>query len=456
MNTRSLRMRLILIVLTPLLLISIIAAVWQFQSTTKRAADIFDRGLLSAALAISRDVALSGGDALSPTTRRLVSDTSGGELFYHVFAPDGVFVTGYATPPATGANLTNDQDDPYYYDALYQSQNVRVLRFRDAMTVDGLSGLFTVTVWQNTQVRAAFVQAEGLRAIAIIALMLATVAAVVWFGVGLGLRPLVDLQNAIAKRTPSELEPIRRGVPIEAQGIVSTLNALLDRVSRRMNSQDEFISNAAHQLRNPIAGILALAEAVEHAPTPEASKSRSKELVQTARDATHLTNQLLSFERARADIPVGGEERINVAALIFDCIKRLPSSAAHEAVDIVAANIPKTLHIKGDRLMLQEAVLNLLTNALTHAGPDLSKIEISATQDDSWVKIMIEDDGQGIEPEKLADAMVRFGQLNAGPGSGLGLSIAAKVLENHAGLLKLTPAKQGLRATMLLQPADNS
>jgi len=99
MKVQSLRTRLIVIILTPLLIISVGAAAWQFRNTTIRAEDIFDRGLLSAALAISRDVALSGGDALAPETRRLIRDTSGGEGFYHIFAPDGVFVTGYATPP---------------------------------------------------------------------------------------------------------------------------------------------------------------------------------------------------------------------------------------------------------------------------------------------------------------------------------------------------------------------
>ena len=448
MNTRSLRMRLILIILIPLLLVSGIAAVWQLQTTTKRAEEIFDRGLLSAALAISRDVALSGGDALSSSTRRLVNDTSGGELFYHVFAPDGVFVTGYATPPALGANLTTGQQDPYYYDAVYQGQAVRVLRFRDAMSVDGLTGLFTITVWQPTQVRASFVQVVGLRAIGVIALIVASVAAIVWFGVGLGLRPLLDLQEAIAKRTPSELEPIRRSVPVEVKGVVSTLNSLLDRVSQRISSKDEFISNAAHQLRNPIAGILALAEAVETAPSAQAAKLRSKELVAAARDATHLTNQLLSFERASGDAPESRRDRIEVSALIAACLTRFNKNVGKQDVDIIAAPASEKIFLRGDALMLQEAILNLLTNALIHGGPTLSRIEISARRRKKNVEIAVQDDGRGIQPEKLDQARVRFGQADAGPGSGLGLSIVERVLESHNGHLNLRLTSNGLRAVI--------
>ncbi len=450
MNTRSLRLRLILIILLPLLLVAGVTALWQVQTTTKRAEDIFDRGLLSAALAISRDVALSGGDALGPSTRRLVSDTSGGELFYHVFAPDGVFVTGYATPPALGANLTADHDEPFYYDAVYQGQDVRVLRFRDAMTVDGLTGLFTITVWQRTQVRASFVQAVGFRAITVIALMVASVAAIVWFGVGLGLRPLLDLQDAIAKRTPSELEPIRRGVPVEVKGVVSTLNSLLERVSRRISSKDEFISNAAHQLRNPIAGILALAEAVENAPNAEAAKRRSKELVTAARDATHLTNQLLSFERANGDANDIRRHPVDVSELIRACMSRIKKDAAGQNVEINVTPMPGPLSVLGDTLMLQEAILNLLNNALVHGGPYLSQIEVSARQNRQTVEITIQDNGRGISPDKLDQALVRFGQADAGPGSGLGLSIVQRVLESHNGRLDLRPAEKGLQAVILL------
>lgn len=150
--------------------------------------------------------------------------------------------------------------DPYYYIALYQGEAVRVLRFQDVTVIS--SGV------------------------------------VVWFGVGLGLRPLLDLESAIARRSPTELEPIRRAVPVEAKGIVQTRNRLLDRISRRISSKDEFISSAAHQLRNPVAGLLARAEAVENAPTPDVAKRRSSELVQAAREACALINKLLSFERA--------------------------------------------------------------------------------------------------------------------------------------------------------------
>ena len=238
MKPRSLRARLTLIILPPLLIISLIAGAWQFHNTTLRAESIFDKGLLSAAIAISRDVALSDGDAISPSTRRLLADTSGGTIFYHVFAPDGVFVTGYSTPPVLPSAAPKGVTDPYYYNSVYQGENVRVLRFQDVTLVSGIAGIFNITVWQNASVRSSFVRNVLSRSFAVIAALVMSVAVVVWFGVRLGLRPLLELERAIAKRTPSELEPIRRAVPTEAQGLVTTLNGLLNRVSRRISSKD--------------------------------------------------------------------------------------------------------------------------------------------------------------------------------------------------------------------------
>ena len=136
----------------------------------------------------------------------------------------------------------------------------------------------------------------------------------------LGLRPLLELERAIAKRTPSELEPIRRAVPTEAQGLVTTLNGLLNRVSRRISSKDEFISNAAHQLRNPMAGVLALAEAVTTAPNPQTAHQRSAELLQAAREASDLTNKLLSFERAGGTDVLRSGSQIDLNQLIVNAV----------------------------------------------------------------------------------------------------------------------------------------
>lgn len=96
---QSLRTRLLVAVVFPLLLVTLAVGTWRVVETNRMAADLFDRTLLSVALSITRDFGIRDGEALSPETVRLLTETSGGQIFYHVMGPDGSFVTGYATPP---------------------------------------------------------------------------------------------------------------------------------------------------------------------------------------------------------------------------------------------------------------------------------------------------------------------------------------------------------------------
>jgi two-component system sensor histidine kinase TctE len=250
----SLRLRLTLIILLPLLLVAGLAGVWQLNNARSTASDVFDRSLQSAALAVTNDVALSGGDALVANTRKILSDTSGGRVYYHVYAPDGVIVAGYATPPVGIPTSADGGLSPVYFNGEYLGREVRGYRMRTRMQVDGFSGVFTTTVWQDVSIRAAFVQDLTLRSLSVISSIILSLALIVWFGIRIGLWPLSDLQQAIDLRSGEDLKPIRRPVPVEVQGIVQTLNRLLGQVTEVMATQNEFISNAAHQLRNPIAG----------------------------------------------------------------------------------------------------------------------------------------------------------------------------------------------------------
>lgn len=449
-RTASLRSRLTLIILIPLLAIALGIGFWAYRNTELRAHDRFDRSLLSTALAISRDIALSGGDALSRETRDLIRDTSGGPVFYHVFAPDGVFVTGYATPPVPGAGAVNDDETQTYFEARYRGETVRVLRLRDAMQIDGLAGDFTFTVWQDTAVRDAFVRDLSRQTFTVIATLIASVGLIVWFGVGIGLRPLLDLQNAISQRSSNDLAPIQRPVPDEVKGIVGTLNTLLSQVSHAMQTKNDFISNAAHQLRNPIAGVLSMAEAVKSAPDPRTAQDRSHDLVDAAKKARNLANQLLTLERANAMIDPSAFETFNLSKNLRQIAQSFSESMANSNAALTLTLPPDDLMIRGDAIMIREAVTNLVNNALMHGGAGLSTIELTLSAGRRMARIDVSDDGAGIEDSEIETALERFGQVKSSEGSGLGLPIAQTVARQHGGALSLASAEEGLRVTMTL------
>src|SRR6056300_1446084 len=131
-SAMSLRLRLFLVILSPLLIVSILLGVWRFEVAQNTSEELFDRSLLAAALAMSRYVAISEGDALSPRTRTLISNAGGGEVFYHVTGPAGIYVTGYAYPPIPPSAQTTEV--PHYFISKYRDEDVRVLRMVEATT----------------------------------------------------------------------------------------------------------------------------------------------------------------------------------------------------------------------------------------------------------------------------------------------------------------------------------
>lgn len=446
----SLRSRLTLIILLPLLAIALAVGAWRIADARKTAADLFDRSLLTTGFAIAADVARSHGNALSIETRDLLADTSGGPVFYHVYAPDGIFVTGYATPPVPlGARPVFDQPITFY-DAVYYGRDVRVLRLLDIATIDNVSGTYTHTVWQDVALRDAFVRDLASRTFIVIAVLIGSLTLIVWFGVNIGLRPLLDLEDAISSRSSGDLRPIRRAVPVETRGIVRRLNSLFSQVETAMEAQNTLISNAAHQLRNPIAGVLAMAEAVRNAPTPDAARARSDELVTSARHAADLANKLLTLERIRAAPDAAIEAPVDVGRVVAQAAETEAPRAARAGVEIAVDAGAGPVVVVADEVMLREAVTNLIDNALRHGGPDLSRVRVATEAQNGEASIRVEDDGRGLDAKDVDTVLARFGQAQPGEGSGLGLSIADAVAARHGGRLDLDTQGPGLGVILSL------
>lgn len=444
----SLRMRLTAIILVPLLAVAFLVGLWQTNNARRTATEVFDRSLLSAALAVANDVLISGGDALSPRTRDILSDTSGGMVFYHVYAPDGVIVAGYATPPVGIAATPVEASGPMTFSATYQGRDVSGVRLQQQGQIDGFSGVFTTTVWQDTSVRAGFVRALVTRTIIAISGLMVSLALIVWFGVGIGLRPLIDLEDAIARRSSDDLAPIQRAVPVEVSGITTTLNRLFGQVSRTMSAQSDFLSNAAHQLRNPIAGILSLAEAVVSAPDGEKAKDRAEELLDAARSAAELSQQLLLLDRAKAISPAREFRSIPFANALQGWVCELEKKS-RIPIDLLVSQDPG--NVSCDPTMVREALRNLVDNAQKHGGSELTGIEVKLDVEHQYVVLCVSDDGRGVTTADIGKVRDRFSQVAPTSGSGLGLSIVEAVAEAHGGDIEVILPAKGLRVVMRLQ-----
>ncbi len=448
MTSRSLRLRLFAIILAPLLALALVIGIWRVGVARDTAQELFDRNLMFVALAVARDVARSDGDAVSPETQDLLARTAGGPVRYHVYAPDGVFVTGFAVPPIAPGQLAGAETFAYY-DATYRGSPVRVLRLRDETSIDGFAGTFTITVWQDLDARNAFILALGMRSGAVIAMLIGAVALLVWFGVRIGLKPLTDLEEAISRRSPEDLSAIQRPVPIEARGIVSQLNALLSRMRATFDAQAAFVSDAAHQLRNPIAGMRALGEAIQSAGSLDDARARAGDLVLAAAHAGDLANRLLTLERARAATGPEDTAPTDIGTLVEDTAAALHASAQARGARLEVDATPGVM-ADVEALMLREALTNLIDNALVHGGAGLTTVRLTLRGTPESLDLTVENDGTGVASSDIPNILARFGQIEPGAGSGLGLSIADAVARRHGGRLVVHPRSDGFAVTISL------
>ncbi|WP_022706391.1 sensor histidine kinase [Paracoccus zeaxanthinifaciens] len=449
----SLRLRLFLLILSPLLVASVLLGIWRYQVARDTSDLLFDRGLLAAALAISRDVAISEGDALSPATRSVISDAGGGEVFYHVTGPGGIYVTGYAYPPSWRVPDAVD-GRPQYAVATYRGEPVRILRMSETTTIDNLTGQTVVTVWQRMSDRYAFARQLSYRAAVLIGALMATLAVVVWFGVQRGLSPLRGLRDAIERRSPDDLTPIRRPVPSEVRGVVATLNRLFGQVQDSIQAHQAFISDAAHQLRNPAAALLSLAETLPHARDPEERHRRQQELIAAARRSATLAEKLLSMERLRYG-GMSGRQAIDLNAVAEEAASDLaPLILSRDlALSFDAAG---PLPVMADPVLVGEAIRNLIDNAIQHGGPTMTAIAVTLSRTGDAARVTVSDDGRGLSPEDLELAFRRFGQVRSGQGSGLGLSIVRQVAEAHGGQVDARASEGGGCFSLTLPLAGRS
>jgi len=452
----SLRLRLLVLILVPMLLISFAATAWRYSEAKKTAETIFDRNLTMMSFAVARDVALSEGDSLSQTTRALFKEVSGTDVFYHVYGPDGSFITGYSSPPTSKTEQTplTGQSPPQLFNAAHLGQSVRVARLSEPSNIQGLSGFSTITVWQTLDQRDAFARTAAMRAGAFALMLLLTVAAVVFFGISLGLRPLLELEDAIQRRSADDLSPIARKVPEETRGIVKRLNALFNQVTLTQESKNRFISDAAHQLRNPVAALHAMAQATQNSKTLKQSQTRSKALVTETRRAVRLTNQLLSFERLR-----GKSEalvKVDLNALVEKAAQKFAPEALAKGLDF-SVEIPETkTFILGNETWLTEAILNMLDNAIRHGGDRMTFIKICIKNDTQATKLVVTNDGNPFQNGANKNLFDRFVQGDESEGSGLGLAIVHEIVSMHDAQVAISNDSQEAEITVAFKRLENS
>lgn len=198
----------------------------------------------------------------------------------------------------------------------------------------------------------------------------------------------------------------------------------------------EFIADAAHELRSPLAAISSVAQAARNAD--ESSMREALELiVKTSLDASGVISDLLTLARLpSATLLV--REPVDLAAIAYDCIGEFRTRAASAGIAI-ETNVSSAI-INGDARRLRELIRNLLENALHHAR---TSITVLCASNDGRAHLSVSDDGPGVPLESRDRIFERFFRNGEAAGTGLGLSIAQWVARAHEGTIAVSERTPG-------------
>ncbi|WP_343554379.1 quorum sensing histidine kinase QseC [Pantoea sp.] len=276
-----------------------------------------------------------------------------------------------------------------------------------------------------------------------IPLMLLFLLALVWFE----LRPLKQLTTKLHQRAPDDATPLSEArLPKEVKPLVAALNGLFSRMAELVQRERRFTSDAAHELRSPLAALRVQSEVIQLADDDEAMRKRAlQQLDSGIVRATRLVDQLLTLSRVEADDLRSEFQPVALAPLLQNLLAEHFPQAEQQHIEL-AFNGHAEPVMNGHPLLLSLLVRNLLDNALRYS-PAGSTVQIQLDQR----AIIVEDNGAGVSEEQLARLGERFwrppGQAQSG--SGLGLSIVKNIAQLHGIRLVFSHAAQGgLRVTL--------
>jgi signal transduction histidine kinase len=244
----------------------------------------------------------------------------------------------------------------------------------------------------------------------------------------------------------------------EFDQLAEVINDMLDRIHRLMDGVRQVSNAIAHDLRTPITRARArLEEAARNAQSNADLHAAIDRATIDLDDIVTVFQALLRIAEIEAGSRRASFRRVDVVTALEGVADLYGAVAEEKGVDLTVAH-PQRLEINGDAALIQQAVANLVDNAVKFS-PEHGSVKLAAAQDGRRIRITVTDQGPGIPEEDRARATERFyrGDTARGtPGSGLGLALVQAVAYLHGGVLRLEDARPGLRAALELAHAEDT
>ncbi|CAN7169733.1 sensor histidine kinase [Agrobacterium sp. O3.4] len=398
----------------------------------------YDQLLRGAAMQIADGITQNDGKLivnLPLSAFELLGFAERDRIFYRIVGPDGAIVSGYP-------DLNADYDyvaaryDPQLETEQYRGVEVRVITVSRALADQAQGGWIYVILAQTTEARRALAAEITQGAILIVGIMILLGLGGTFLAVRYALKPVTRLALALRQRNPEDLTTMEMPAPQELQPFLGAINHFMRRLDERVVRLQQFIADAAHQIRTPLTGLSAQVDMLDEASMIPENRERTQRIKIRTGELAQLTNQLLSHAMVIHRSGTIQLENINLVAVARTAFHHaVPLTVDPDMVISFEAD-EALMPVKGDPVSLREAIANIISNALRHGA--VSRLDVRVMQHDERICVEVEDDGPGIPPEKWDQMSRRFNATspNVGTASGLGFAIAAEVAVAHGGLIR--------------------
>jgi two-component system, OmpR family, sensor histidine kinase TctE len=435
-NAASLKRQLLLWLMLPQLVLWLVGGALAYRVALSYAERAIDQSLTQSVRSLARQVKPVGSGLLidfPKAAQTIIEEEPEDRVRYMVSSPPGSFVlgnTGAEPLPAAASNAILKNNEPLLYDAVHDKTPIRVaaieLNYGDAEAPQRLR----VQVAKSRAARDRIARSLIYDMLAPLLILGGLLSALVYGGVKRGLQPLERLQAQIGEKTVAALTPIEmRDAPHEVHALAGAVNQLLAAVQRSVSQEKRFLNDAAHQLRTPLAGLKSQLELALTETDPDALKARLQKVSAGVERSSHLVHQLLSLARSEADIAM---TELDATALGREVAREWAPRALAAGIDFgFEGDMPLT--VRGNSLLLREALGNLIDNAIRYAGRG-SAVTLRVHAHEGRTVLEVEDNGSGLQAAELARIFERFYRASEQPGgAGLGLAIVKEVAERHGG-----------------------
>jgi signal transduction histidine kinase len=281
--------------------------------------------------------------------------------------------------------------------------------------------------------------------------ILAAIFLLLWSAITMSLRPVVAITRKAAQINAHDLDeriPLT-GRADELDELARVLNEMLDRLADSMRQTAAFSAHAAHQLRTPLTRIQGQLDLMLREQMPHALRTDAEEVQEEVQRLSHLCSRLLLLGRlelrTREDSVMS--EKVDLGAVAEELVDQFTPVAREKGVALELESCPAAW-VRGNRILLAEALLNLIDNAIRWT-PKGGTVRVAVGSSGQEASVSVSDTGPGISPEHREHIFRPFCRMSESPpanvpkGSGMGLAIARAIARAHAGRIDLAPPAGG-------------